>query len=239
MKKIMLVLLLVVLLSSCGTKEVEISDNLLTNEVGSDGSYIALDSFFTNEPTIIVSGSVENVKEAFTIDVEWYYEGELIYSIEEVIEENSSKFSLNITSPYQGWPEGDYNVKIKNGDTLVEEISYQVTRETGNLHPNFLVGTYLFEQAIPSAPVNIVQQYYELRSDGTYTQYQLWTSTTSSQSTEATMNGEWEYLGGELIIYTPNRTYQYVFEIEGNSIVGVDHLWSDTTLVFSKPWMGN
>jgi predicted transcriptional regulator with HTH domain len=229
------------LLTGCGSKEVVIEDIKLTNEIGSDGSFIALDEFMSDQPTIIVQGSVENVKEPFSLSVEWYYQdGDeflLIHALEEVIEEKATDFTLDITSPYAGWPEGNYLVKIFKGEELIDEISYTVQSDRTNLHPSFLVGPYLFEKAEPEAPTNILEHYYEIHSDGTFSEIFSWSSKTMSSQTRGTLEGDWECVDGELVLYY--GSYQYVYQIEGNRIVGEDIYWNDCTLYFIKPWMGS
>jgi hypothetical protein len=241
MKKFWIGLIFVFLLTGCGSKEVVIDNIQLTNEVAEDGSFIAVDEFLSDQPTMIINGSVENVKDPFTLSVEWYYQDVdelvLIHSLEELIEEKATNFTLDITSPYQGWPDGEYLVRIYNGVELIDEIAYTVQSNQSNLHPSFLVGTYLLEKVEPEAPTNILEHYIEIHSDGTFSETFHWSSKTMSSETWGTVEGDWEYLDGILLLYY--SSYQYEYIVEGNRLIGEDIYWTDCTLYFMKPWMGN
>lgn len=237
MKRLFLLGLFLMLLSACGSDKMSMSDLSLL-----DDENIAVDSFYTNQPNFQISGEITGVKDPFTLTANWYYLGDeeemLIASIDQEIPSGDQSFLLEIMSPYQGWPSGDYKVEILRGEELMQELTYQVKEEVGNIHPAFLVGTYYFEQAIPDSPVNILQHYYELHADGSFLEYHSWSSKTLSQSSYGTSEGEWEYVDGELrFYYNEARTWHYTYLIQGNKIVGADNYWTDVTLVFSKSWM--
>jgi len=237
MKRILLLVLLMVSLSACGKEEISIGNLSLL-----DDEEIEVDSFYTNQPSFQVSGNITGVKDSFTLVANWYYLGEeeeiLIASIEQEISSGDQSFLLDIMSPYQGWPSGDYKIELMRGDLLMQEVTYQVVEEVGNIHPAYLAGTYYFEQAIPDAPVNILEHYYELHTDGSFIEYHSWSSKTMSQSSYGTSEGEWEYVEGELrFYYNEERTWHYTYFVEGNKIIGPDNYWTGTTLVFSKNWM--
>jgi len=237
MKFLALVSLLVLTLSACGEKTMEVSNLFLQDE-----GQIKVNSFTTDQPSFSITGTLTNVNEPFTLIANWYYLGEdgqvLIATLEEEISKGDQSFLLDITSPYQGWPEGDYKVELFSGERKLTEHSYQVEEVEQNIHPAYLVGTYYFEQVVPDAPVNIVSHSYDLRNDGTFTEHLLWSSKTMSSTSEGTYDGEWEYVDGELrFYYNEERNWHYTYFVDGNRIYGADNYWTGTTLVFSKNWM--
>ncbi len=246
MKRILVILSVLLLLSACDglglrdlpdleNPEISISDIVITNE---ENGVVTQTSMISSSPTIYVYLTIENAADS-TVSAEWFYEIDTIIDTLDVsITENAQRFVLSITSPYGGWPEGDYSIDVYKDTEFIDTVTYEISDPTPLSNPSFMVGEYTYNHADGTVPVNIVRHMFTLHSDGTWTESYLWASLTQNSTAEGTDNGTWTYANNELQLLT-DRGYNRTLQVEGQSIVGVNIVWNDVTLYFSKPWIND
>jgi len=241
MKQLLIAILFVTLLMGCeGSTD---NDNETTDPsieavviANNSEATTSMTSFDTSDADFLVKGTIKNAAGS-NINAIWFYDPSNPIEIAQLdtdVTTDDEPFLLMITSPYGGFPEGDYAVELYLDDELLETYAFTVTHQSGTT-PSFLVGEYMYSYSPDDVPVNIVNHTYTIHSDGTYQEHYVWSSKTISSTSESTINGTWEYLDG-FITLTNQSGYSYSLEVQGQTLVLDGSYWNDVTLYFIKPW---
>lgn len=136
MKKIIILFVslgLIVLFAACSISvtTANYTDLKVASEVDTSNKPVVITSKFGVEsPVIYVTGILKNAPEGTVIKAEWYYlESDPVTFIDEASLESvdtTTPFYFNLSKPNNGWPVGNYEVKLYIDDEYKNSSTFSV-----------------------------------------------------------------------------------------------------------------
>ena len=106
-----------ILMAGCSFTTANLSDVKIASEIDSDLKPVTpADRFAADAPMIYVTGTLNNAPEGTKIKIEWVYVETEPHTLIDVIEletqEITSDFESHLSKPDNGWPVGQYEVRL-------------------------------------------------------------------------------------------------------------------------------